>query len=58
MINIANYEHFSDKFQDLTLDYYVLPYNLEKAKKHFEEVQDMMTCFYEKMGPYPFVENT
>jgi len=57
MINIANYEHFSDKFQDLTLDYYVLPYNLEKAKKHFEEVQDMMTCFYEKMGPYPFVED-
>ena len=57
MINIANYEHFSDKFQDLTLDYYVLPYNLEKAKKHFEEVQDMMACFYEKMGPYPFVED-
>ena len=57
MINIANYEHFSDQFQDLTLDYYVLPYNLEKAKKQFEEVKDMMACFYEKMGPYPFVED-
>lgn len=33
MINIGNYEHFSDTFQDLDLDYYVLPYNLEKAKK-------------------------
>ncbi|WBL23292.1 M1 family metallopeptidase [Zunongwangia sp. HRR-M8] len=57
MINIANYEHFSDKFQDLTLDYYVLPYNLDKAKKQFKEVQDMMECFYSKMGPYPFVKD-
>ncbi len=57
MINIGNYEHFSDKFQDLDLDYYVLPYNLEKAKKQFAEVQDMMACFYQKMGPYPFEED-
>ncbi|WBL24762.1 M1 family metallopeptidase [Zunongwangia sp. HGR-M22] len=57
MINIANYEHFSDKFQDLTLDYYVLPYNLDKAKKQFKEVQNMMECFYSKMGPYPFIED-
>ena len=57
MINIGNYAHFSDKFQDLDLDYYVLPYNLEKAKEHFTEVQDMMACFYEKMGPYPFAED-
>lgn len=48
MINIGNYEHFSDTFQDLDLDYYVLPYNLEKAKKQFAEVKDMMACFYEK----------
>ncbi|APU69231.1 M1 family metallopeptidase [Christiangramia flava] len=57
MINIGNYEHFSDTFQDLDLDYYVLPYNLEKAKKQFAEVKDMMACFYEKMGPYPFEED-
>ncbi len=57
MINIGNYSHFSDKFQDLDLDYYVLPYNLEKAKKQFAEVKDMMACFYEKMGPYPFEED-
>lgn len=54
MINIGNYVHFSDKYNELDLDYYVLPYNLEKAKKQFEEVKDMMACFYEKMGPYPF----
>lgn len=57
MINIGNYVHFSDKFNDLDLDYYVLEYNLDKAKKQFEEVKDMMACFYEKMGPYPFEED-
>ena len=57
MINIANYEHFSDSYGDLDLDYYVLPYNLEKAKEQFKEVKPMMNCFYEKFGEYPFVED-
>ncbi|MFD1095344.1 M1 family metallopeptidase [Salegentibacter chungangensis] len=57
MINIGNYAHFSDKYKDLDLDYYVLPYNLEKAKKQFKEVKPMMECFYEKFGEYPFVED-
>ncbi len=48
---------FSDKFRDLDLDYYVLPYNLEKAKEQFAEVKDMMACFYEKFGAYPFEED-
>jgi len=54
VLNVANYAHFSDSYEDLDLDYYVLPYNLEKARKQFEEVKPMMDCFYEKMGPYPF----
>ncbi|TBW28428.1 M1 family metallopeptidase [Gramella sp. KN1008] len=57
MINVANYVHFSDKYKDLDLDYYVLPYNLDKAKKQFEQVKGMMDCFYNKMGPYPFPED-
>lgn len=57
VVNIANYVHFSDKYKDLDLDYYVLPYNLEKAKKQFEEVKPMMDCFYEKFGEYPFAED-
>lgn len=57
VVNIANYEHFHDTYNDLDLDYYVLPYNLEKAKKEFEEVKLMMDCFYNKMGPYPFEED-
>lgn len=57
VLNIANYAHFSDSYKDLDLDYYVLPYNLEKARKQFEEVKLMMDCFYDKLGPYPFEED-
>ncbi|MCM4159602.1 M1 family metallopeptidase [Antarcticibacterium flavum] len=62
VLNIGNYVHFSDtlkkdNYRNLDLDYYVLPYNLEKAKKQFEEVKPMMDCFYEKFGEYPFVED-
>lgn len=57
VFNIANYVHFKDTYKDLDLDYYVLPYNLEKAKRHFEEVKPMMECFYEKFGAYPFQED-
>lgn len=54
VLNIGNYVHFSDQYNELDLDYYVLPYNLEKAKKQFEEVKVMMDCFYKKFGAYPF----
>lgn len=54
VVNIGNYVHFSDRYKDLELDYYVLPYNLEKAKEQFEEVKIMMDCFYDKFGAYPF----
>lgn len=57
VFNIANYVHFQDQYKDLDLDYYVLPYNLEKAKKQFLEVKPMMECFYEKFGEYPFKED-
>ena len=57
VFNIANYVHFKDTYEELDLDYYVLPYNLEKAKKQFAEVKPMMKCFYEKFGEYPFKED-
>ena len=57
VLNIGNYVHFEDSFKNLDLDYYVLSYNLEKAKKQFEEVKPMMACFYDKFGEYPFVED-
>ena len=57
VFNIANYIHFQDTYEEMDLDYYVLPYNLEKAKKQFAEVKPMMKCFYEKFGEYPFKED-
>jgi aminopeptidase N len=59
-LNVADYRHFSDEYtaqdgQKLALDYYVLPENLEKAKKHFEqEVKKMLACYEKLFGKYPF----
>ena len=57
-VNIGDYVNFSDEFRDLKLDYWVLSYNLEKAKKQFEQVKPMMACFYEKLGEYPFKDDS
>jgi aminopeptidase N len=53
-LNIANYVHFGETMGDLTLDYYVLPANLEKAKKQFAQVKPMMEAFLKYFGEYPF----
>ena len=57
-LGIGDYVHFSDIYisgnDTLDLSYYVLSYNLDKAKKHFEQVQPMLGCFEEYFGPYPF----
>ncbi len=57
-INIADFSHFSEKYQGekgvLTCDYYVLPYNLTKAKDQFKQVPKMLEAFEYWFGPYPF----
>jgi aminopeptidase N len=55
-INIGKYAHFSDVYgkNKLTLDYYVLPQDLERAKKTFSQVKTMMEAFEKYFGPYPF----
>jgi aminopeptidase N len=58
-LNICRYAHFDDVYTSsdgskLTLDYYVLPENLEKAKKQFEQVKIMLACFEKYFGKYPF----
>lgn len=54
-LNIGNYTHFSRKYKDLDLNYYVLPDHLKEAKKQFRQVKGMMKCFYKHFGPYPFI---
>ncbi len=60
-VNIANYAHFADTLHGekgvLTLDYYVLPENLEKAKVQFQQVKGMLRAFEYWFGPYPFYED-
>lgn len=56
-VNIANYAHIHDNLDDLNIDYYVLSYNEERAKKHFEEVKPMLRCYQSKFGTYPFKED-
>jgi len=53
-LNIGTYEHFAEKHGDLTLDYWVLPENLDKAKAQFTQVKPMIEAFEHYFGDYPF----
>lgn len=58
-LNIADYAHFSDTFEGekgkLSLDYFVLKENLDKARVQFNaDVKPMLKCFEHWFGPYPF----
>ncbi|MCC7378010.1 MAG: M1 family metallopeptidase, partial [Chitinophagaceae bacterium] len=58
---IGKYVHFSDVYDGekgkLTMDYWVLDYNLEKAKEQFKDAPRMMKAFEYWFGPYPFYED-
>lgn len=58
---IGKYVHFSEMYKgekgDLTMDYWVLDSNLEKAKKQFLDAPRMMKAFEYWFGPYPFYED-
>jgi aminopeptidase N len=60
-VNIARYVHFDDTYSgekgELTLNYYVLPQNLKKAKRQFKQVKLMLQAFEHWFGPYPFYED-
>jgi len=57
-LNIGKYEHFKESYSGsegaYDLDYYVLNYNLDKAKLHFRQVKPMLDCYEKYLGPYPF----
>lgn len=58
---IGKYEHWHETYPgergNLDCDYWVLDYELEKAKKHFQQVPNMLKCFEHWFGPYPFYED-
>ena len=60
-INVGDYVHFGEVYDGeagkLDCDYYVLSYNLERAKEHFKQVPLMLEAFEYWFGPYPFYED-
>ena len=56
-LNIGDYEHFADKAGDVTLDFYALPQDLEKAKRQFAQAKGMLEAFQHYFGEYPFVKD-
>lgn len=58
---IGKFAHFSDEYEgekgNLSLDYWVLDYNLDKAKKQFHQVKLMLKSFEHWFGAYPFYED-
>ncbi len=59
---IGHYANFKDTYAGekgkLDLDYYVLDYNLSKAKPQFEQSKAMLDSFEHWFGPYPFYEDS
>ncbi|MBC3759378.1 M1 family metallopeptidase [Hyunsoonleella sp. SJ7] len=57
-INIGDYVNFSEKYDgmagNLDMDYYVLSYNLDKAKKQFKQAPKTIEAFEHWFGQYPF----
>jgi aminopeptidase N len=53
-MNIGHYTHFTDRLGDMQLDFYVLPENLEKARKQFVQTKSMLEAFQKFFGQYPF----
>jgi len=58
-INIGDYVHLHDVYQDesgdtLSLDYYVIRGDEQKATEHFRQVKPMLACYEKFLGKYPF----
>lgn len=56
-LNIGNYVHFSDRLGDQSLDFYVLPEDLDKARKQFSQARGMLEAYQHYFGEYPFVKD-
>lgn len=60
-VNAGAYAHFTDVYSGergpLTLDFWPLAYNLERAKAEFVQARSMLACFEHWFGPYPWYED-
>ena len=57
----GNYAHFNEVYKgedgDLTMDYWPIDYNLEKARRQFTQARTTMQCFEHWFGPYPWYKD-
>lgn len=58
-LNIGDYVRLSDEYfaadsSKLDLEFYCLPYNLDKAKQQFKQVKPMLKAYEYYFGKYPF----
>lgn len=62
-VNIADYYHWKDTYKSnidgevLSLEYYVLKDDKEKAEKQFQQVKPMMDAFEKRFGKYAFYKD-
>lgn len=61
-MNIGDYVSFGEKYQGekglLDMEYWVLRYNLSRAKVHFIDARRTMQALEHWFGPYPFYEDS
>ena len=53
-VNIGHYVHWSESLGDLTMDFYTLPEDQERARPQFAQSRAMMEGFQKYLGEYPF----
>jgi aminopeptidase N len=56
-LNIGTYVHFDDRLGPLSLDFYALPEDLDKAKRQFAQARGMLEAFQHYFGEYPFAND-
>lgn len=60
-LSVGNYAYIKDSIPGelgyLDADYYILPYNIEKAKIQFMDAQRTIEALEHWFGPYPFYED-
>jgi aminopeptidase N len=61
-INAGRYAHYRDTYEGLggtlTLDFWPLDYNVERARRQWTpQARSMLACFEYWFGPYPFYED-
>jgi aminopeptidase N len=56
-VNIGKYVHFNDAFGDVTMDFYALPEDEDKAKTTFAQAKGMLAAYTHYFGDYPFKQD-